>query len=76
MPIVIPTADEIAVMDARQKQAWRKRMGVTQQQVAQSVQLLTYGSVVMSQARLWADIYGPDAQAELHQAQLLEAINA
>lgn len=72
MPIVIPTPDEIEAMDKRQRDAWRKRMGLTQRQVQQTVNLLTYGESVINQARLWFDIYGPDPDAQKHQAELLE----
>jgi hypothetical protein len=72
MPIVIPTPDEVAAMDKRQRDAWRKRMGLVQRQVAQSATLLTYGESVVTQARLWFDIYGPDPDAAQHQAELLE----
>ena len=72
MPIVIPTPDEIEAMDKRQRDAWRKRMGLTQRQVQQTLNLLTYGESVINQARLWFDIYGPDPDAQKHQAELLE----
>ena len=72
MPIVIPTPDEIEAMDKRQRDAWRKRMGITQRQVQQTVNLLTYGESVINQARVWFDIYGPDPDAQKHQAELLE----
>ena len=72
MPIVIPTPDEIEAMDKRQRDAWRKRMGITQRQVQQTVNLLTYGESAVAQARVWFDIYGPDPDAQKHQAELLE----
>lgn len=72
MPIVIPTRDEIEAMDKRQRDAWRKRLGLVQRQVQQSVHLLTYGESSITQARLWFDIYGPDPDAHKHQAELLE----
>jgi len=74
VPLVIPTPDEVMAMDARQKAAWRKRMGLVQRQAQQTAHLLTYGESVVTQARVWFDLYGPDPDALRHQAELLEAM--
>lgn len=72
MPIVIPTADEVRQMDHRQREAWRRRMGITNQQIQETVRLLKYGDVALAEARKWFDLYGPDPDAKKHQAKLLE----
>lgn len=75
MPIVIPTAGELDQMDKRQRDAWRRRMGLAQRQVQQTTQLLTYGSLVQAQAEVWFRLIGPDPDAARHQADLLAALN-
>ena len=72
MPIVIPTAEEVRQMDHRQRETWRRRMGIAQHEIQQTVRLLKYGDVVLVEARKWFDFYGPDPDAKKHQAVLLE----
>lgn len=74
MPYLIPTADEIAHMDKRQRDQWRKRMGVTLRGVEQSKLLLQYGDVVYEQATLWERIIGSDPDWREHQRVLIEAV--
>jgi len=75
MPIVIPTPDEIERMDARQKAAWRKRMGLTMQQAKISVNLLTYGEHITDEARRLEAQMQPDPDAARHQYELLRAVS-
>jgi hypothetical protein len=74
MPIVIPTPDEIARMDARQRAAWRKRMGVVLSEANQSRLMLEFGEMARKQAEVWHRICGVDPDADLHRQQLAEAI--
>lgn len=74
MPIIIPTAEEVERMDARQKAALKKRMGLTKREVQRTVEVLGYGDVVRAQADLWFDLYGPDPDAARHRAELLESL--
>ena len=42
MPIVIPTRDEVAKMTSRDREKWRKRLGVTHDQVRDTKNLLRF----------------------------------
>ena len=75
MPYVIPTADEVAHMGKRERDQWRKRMGVTLRGVEQTKQLLTYGDNVYEAATLWERIIGPDPDWREHQRVLIEAVS-
>lgn len=74
MPIVIPTPDEVARMGKRERDRWRKRMGVVLRDAEQTRQLLSYGDVVREQAHLWERIYGLDPDWRAHRATLMEAV--
>ena len=74
MPIVIPTPDEVNRMSARDKDKWRKRLGIVMRDVQQTKVLLSTGDVIRSQAQVWMSIYGPDPDWREHQAALLEAM--
>ena len=73
MPIVIPTAKEVERMDARQKAAWKKRMGLTKYEVQRTVEALGYAYAIRAEAELWFDVYGPDPDAGRHCAELMES---
>jgi hypothetical protein len=75
MPIVIPTAGELERMDKRQRAEWRKRMGIVRRQVEETTRMLSYGSMVQSQAEVWFRLLGPDPDALQHQAELLAALH-
>ena len=74
MPIVIPTAEEVERMDARQKTAWKKRMGLAKREVQRTVDQLGYGDTIRAQAELWFDLYGVDPDAARHRAELMESM--
>ena len=74
MPILIPTPDEIARVDSRQRAAWRRRMGIALSEANQARQFLEYGDVARKQAEVWHRIYGEDPDAQMHRQQLAEAI--
>lgn len=75
MPIVIPTAGELERMDKRQRTEWRKRMGIVRRQVEETTRMLSYGSMMQSQAEVWFRLLGPDPDALQHQAELLAALH-
>lgn len=75
MPIVIPTPDEVERMDARQKDAWRKRMGLAFAEAKRSVALITEVDHVYAEARALEAQMPPDPDASHHQYELLRAIS-
>ena len=75
MPIIIPTAGELERMDKRERAAWRKRMGIVRRQVDETTRMLSYGSMMQSQAEVWFRLLGPDPDALQHQAELLGALH-
>ena len=78
MPIIIPTPDEIARMDSRQRAALAKRVRSDRARAAKSVDLLTYGSLVglqiATEARELERTMPADPDAAEHVAALLRAI--
>lgn len=74
MPLVIPTPDEVARMGKRERDAWRRRLGVTMRQAQETRRILEYGEVTMDQARHWERVIGPDPEWERHQAELVAAL--
>ena len=74
MPLIIPTPDEVQRMDARQRAAWRKRMGLTMRQAKESIQLLTLGEVIREDAKRLEALMEPDPDAARHQHDLLMAL--
>ena len=78
MPIIIPTPDEIARMDHRQRTALFKRLKSDRVRASQSVELLTYKTIVglqiANEAREIERSMPADPDAAAHVAALLEAI--
>lgn len=78
MPIIIPTPDEIARMDHRQRTALSKRLKSDRARASQSVELLTYKTVIglqiANEAREIERNTPVDPDAAAHVAALLEAI--
>lgn len=78
MPIIIPTPDEIARMDHRQRTALSKRLKSDRVRASQSVELLTYKTIVglqiANEAREIERSMPVDPDAAAHVAALLEAI--
>lgn len=74
MPIIIPTPDEVARMGKRERDAWRRRLGVTMRQAQETRRILEYGEVTMDQARHWERLMGRDPEWQRHQAELIAAL--
>ena len=74
MPIVIPTADELKVMDARAKAQWQRRLAKVMADLNEAWHEVDDGGEIRRQAYLWAQVYGIDAEAPAHRQALLEAI--
>lgn len=78
MPIIIPTPDEITRMSSRQRSVLSKRLKSDRQRAAQSVELLTYRTVIglqiANEAREIERSLSADPEAAAHVAALLEAI--
>jgi hypothetical protein len=76
MPILIPTADEVAAMSWHDRQHWKRRLSLTQRQVSETTRLLKYvdieGARIADEAR--ALHTGPDPEWRENQQALLEAI--
>lgn len=75
MPIVIPTADELARMDARQRAAWNRRLNRVRREVENSRTAAETGGQVRRQADLWFRMYGEDPDAQANRARLLDALS-
>ncbi len=73
MPIVIPTADELARMDARQRAAWNRRLNRVRQEIEDS--RAETGGQIRRQADLWFRVYGQDPDADGNRARLLDALS-
>ena len=74
MPIVIPTAQELQVMDARAKAQWQRRLTQVIVDLNQAWHQSHENGDVRREAYLWFQYYGPDPDAAKHRAELLEAI--
>ena len=74
MPIVIPTADELRLMDARAKAQWQRRLAKTFRDLNEAWHEVDAGGETRRQAHLWFAMYGPDQEAPAHRQALLEAI--
>jgi hypothetical protein len=74
MPIVIPTADELKVMDARAKAQWQRRLTHVMGQLNEAWHEADGGGELRRQAYLWFALYGTDQEAPAHRQALLEAI--
>ena len=74
MPIVIPTADELKVMDARAKAQWQRRLTKVMGDLNEAWHEVDESGEVRRQAYLWAQVYGTDQEAPAHRQALLEAI--
>ena len=78
MPIIIPTPDEISRMGSRERAALAKRLKVDRASAVQSIDLLTYGTVVglriATMAREIEKAMPVDPDAQEHRRALLAAI--
>ena len=74
MPIVIPTADELKVIDARAKAQWQRRLTKVMGDLNEAWHEVDESGEVRRQAYLWFQIYGTDPEAAAHREQLREAI--
>ena len=74
MPIVIPTAEELKRMDARQRAMWARRISTALGQLNEAYHAADNGGELRRQAHLWFQMYGPDPDAAKHRVELLEAI--
>ena len=74
MPIVIPTADELKVMDARSKAQWQGRLTKVMADLNQAWHESHDNGDVRREAYLWFTYYGTDQEAPAHRQALLEAI--
>ena len=74
MPIVIPTADELKVMDARAKAQWQRRLAKVMADLNEAWHEVDDGGEIRRQAYLWAQVYGIDPEAAAHREQLREAL--
>jgi len=74
MPIVIPTADELKVMDSRAKAQWQRRLTKVMGDLNEAWHEVDESGEVRRQAYLWFQMYGTDQEAPAHRQALLEAI--
>ncbi|MGA0926602.1 MAG: hypothetical protein ACO3RW_05285 [Burkholderiaceae bacterium] len=74
MPIVIPTADELKVMDARAKAQWQRRLTKVMADLNQAWHQSHDNGDVRREAYLWFTYYGTDPDAAEHREQLREAL--
>ena len=74
MPMLVPTAQEVQNMGKREREAWAKRMGVTQVQIAETRAELRHCEYVRREATLWERIIGPDPDAAAHREALEAAL--
>jgi hypothetical protein len=74
MPIVIPTAEELKRMDARQRAQWQRRLVDVIANLNQAWHQSHEDGDVRREAYLWFTYYGVDPDAAKHRADLLEAI--
>ena len=74
MPIVIPTADELKVMDARAKAQWQRRLTKVMGDLNEAWHEVDESGEVRRQAYLWFQMYGTDQEAPAYRQALLEAI--